>query len=178
MAMTSEQWRDGLLALLPEGRAWSKEPGSNFYNVAWALAERFAAVEQRIDDMLIEADPRFTVELLDEWEQRYGLPRCGDLELSDTQRRDVLVATITAEGNGTPQNLIDIAADIGYVITIDENTPDVGTFTVNAPLDNIAPARYGIARYGERYQTWGNELLQCMLNFYKHAHLQYNIAFS
>lgn len=175
--MTAAQWRDQLLAALPPGKAWPQGPGTVFYELTWGLAEGFARAEARIEDLLIEADPRSTSELLPEWEQRYGLPRCGDLEQTTTERRDTLVATIQDEGNGSPDHLISLAAAVGYVITIDENTPDAFTFTVNAPLDTITSARFGIARYGDPYRKWGNELLQCLINFYKHAHLKHNISF-
>lgn len=177
MGKTAIEYRDELLALLPRGHAWASDPESVFGQLLYALADELARIDNRADMLIIETDARSTSEMLDDFERMLGLPRCPELEQSTTERRNAVVATIQAVGGGSVAYLTALAAAAGYSITIQENTPDIHTFSVNAPVTTVTEARVGVARVGDRLRTWGNEALDCLLQFYKPAHLTYQITF-
>lgn len=71
---TADDYAAHLAAHLPQGDAWPREAGTPLDRLmAWA-GDGLARVDQRVLALLREADPRFTLELLAEWEDEYGLP--------------------------------------------------------------------------------------------------------
>ena len=72
----------------------------------------------------MESDPRSTVELLPDWERNWGLPDpCYEEPQSIAERQLALVMRMTMEGGQSRQFFIDVAAMIGYTITITEYRP-------------------------------------------------------
>lgn len=69
MAMTADDYRTALQALLPRGAAWTRSPEAVLMRVLAACAEEPERVDERADDLLDEADPRATLELLSDWER-------------------------------------------------------------------------------------------------------------
>lgn len=174
-------------ALLPPGRAWPRDPDSVLSKLLHALAGVFARTHRRALDLIEEADPRTTNELLTDWERVAGLPdKCAPAGATTQERRDALVARLTARGGQSRQFFIDLAAQLGYVITITEFTPfragqssasDSLTngywpyaWQVNAPETTIREFRAGQAAAGEPLRRWGNELLECVIGRAKPAH--------
>ncbi|MGU3286446.1 YmfQ family protein [Methylobacterium mesophilicum] len=82
-------------------------------------------VDARAADLLfLETDPRYTGELLAEWERAYGLPDpCVPVVQTLPERRQALVAKITTEGGQSRAFFIGVAASLGYSITITEYVP-------------------------------------------------------
>ncbi|WP_157081126.1 putative phage tail protein, partial [Novosphingobium naphthalenivorans] len=60
--------------LLPKGAAWDFAPDGTFARLLLALAAEFARIDSRALDLIGEADPRTTLELLPDWERVAGLP--------------------------------------------------------------------------------------------------------
>lgn len=89
------------------------------------LADYWGFVDSRAADLLeIESDPRTTTELLPDWERAWGLPGpCVTPAQSIAQRRAALVAKMTLLGGQSRQYFIDLAASLGYTITISEFLP-------------------------------------------------------
>lgn len=115
MALTAAEYLAQLQALLPPGAAWRRDAGSALTELLAALAEELAHIDQRVDALLAESDPRTTYELLADWERVAGLPDpCTPADASIEERRLSLVQRLTMLGGASRQYFIDLAAALGY----------------------------------------------------------------
>lgn len=115
-----------LQSLLPEGQAWNREKDSNTTALLTVFASELSKIHQRADDLIIESDPRSTLEALTDWEDEAGLPdTCTGATDTIQERRSALVNRITSEGGQSLGYFLDIAAALGYEITIEEFRPFV-----------------------------------------------------
>jgi uncharacterized protein YmfQ (DUF2313 family) len=89
------------------------------------LANYWGTVDARAADLLEqESDPRATIELLPDWERNFGLPDpCFKAALTIDQRHAMLIMKMTLLGAQSQQFFIDIAAWLGYNISITEFSP-------------------------------------------------------
>jgi uncharacterized protein YmfQ (DUF2313 family) len=192
--MDAESYLRQLQALLPPGAAWPREDSATLTQTLWALAAEFARVDGRAATLRDEADPLTTFELLIDWERAFGLPApCMD-GVSQTlqQRRNALVAQVTGIGDQSRQYFIDLAASAGFSISITEfepwnvgmavNLPIYGTlwrfaWQVNAPETTVEQFTV-LSGVGEALQSWGNELLECLISRLKPAHTTVLFAYS
>lgn len=107
---TQADYQAHLLALRPPGPAWATEDA----HLAAAAAE-CAREHNRAVDLVNEADPRTTYELLADWERVAGLPDpCTPADASIEARRLSLVQRLTMLGGASRQYFIDLAAALGY----------------------------------------------------------------
>ncbi len=117
-----------LQALLPPGRLWDalRESGGLFDDLLAALADEFQRVDQRVDDLLDETDPRATVEMLPDWESWAGLPDfcTGGLDTLQ-ERHEALVQKLTSVGGQSRAYFVGLATMLGYTATISEYRPFV-----------------------------------------------------
>jgi len=196
MSRTAAQYREQLKALLPPGRAISRDGGAQIEKLLDAMAEELARLDLRGEDMTFEANPLSTNELLPDWERVAGLPdTCGGAQSETLQgRRADLVAKLASVGGQTPAYFIQVAAKLGYTITITEFNPfragwsQAGdaltnglwalTWQVNAAEHTITNFRAGQSQAGEPLRTWGNERLECVMSDLKPAHTQVLFAYS
>lgn len=179
-AMTAEDYAALLSNLLPQGPAWPREPESTLQLLLAALAVEFSRLEERLRDLVAESDPRLTSELLGEWERMAGLPDpCVPLGSTLDVRRSALTAKITNVGGQSRAFYLEVAARLGYSITIDEffteaaaisaGIPYTGTswahtWRINAAEETVREFRVGSSTVAERLRSWGNELLECVMN--------------
>ncbi len=187
MGMTSTDYLNQFLALLPRGIVWTREKGSALGKLLWGLAEEPARLDSRSLDLMDESDPARTVEMLSQWEQVFGLPDACTGELETLQeRRAALIAQVTMVGGQSPGFFIAVAQNLGYEITITEYAPfragvnaagdaaqgDAWQFAwaVNAPETTITSFRSGQSGAGEPLRTWGNTLLECAMERLNPAH--------
>lgn len=191
-----------LAALLPRGRAWPREDGSALMQLMHAEAEELARIDGRISDLLEEVDPRTTLELLDDWERVAGLPdTCIAAPDSIAERRAAIQSRITGMGGQTREYFINLAATLGFAITIDEFRPfRVGDGRVGEMLCdeawahvwrvNVQPPavddgrgltiryfRVGQSRVGERLVGFGSLDLECIIRRAAPAHTTVNFAY-
>lgn len=127
MARSEADYLNLLQGLLPLGAAWPRDPESVLTKLLSAFAVELARLDQRADDLLEEADPRTTFELLTDWERVAGLPDTCTGE-ADTleQRRQELLQRLTGLGGQSRQFFIDLAERLGYPgVTIEEFQPFV-----------------------------------------------------
>jgi uncharacterized protein YmfQ (DUF2313 family) len=186
MARSVEDYRQLLASLLPQGLIWPKDAESNLGKLLAALAEELARVDRRAGDVINESDPRTTFELLAEWEAACGLPEECDYSGSTlAERRAALTAKYTSKGGQRPQDYIDMAAALGYEVTLIEHRPAragvlragepcsgeawAHCWQINAPETTVFPARAGACQAGDRLRTWGNEKLECTMQTKKPA---------
>lgn len=176
--------------LFPKGRLWTFPEGSTIVKLITGIAQEFTRVADRADDLIREADPRQTTEMLSDWEEAYGLPGdCGPLATTIADRRTQLVNKITNIPSQNKQVFVDIAVSLGYAITLSDVTEysvfrvgdrvnealnsDAGwphTFSVHAPEFTERIFRVGDNAMGDRLREFGDELLECLITDAKPAH--------
>jgi uncharacterized protein YmfQ (DUF2313 family) len=117
MARTALQYARMLKNLLPRGRIWSKSENSVLFQVLHGAGEEFSRLEGRMDDLLLEAIPSTATELLTEWETEFAI---AEPKTTTALRRGEIKAQLIAVGGQNPQYYIDIAAELGYSVTIQE----------------------------------------------------------
>lgn len=196
MGLNAEAYARQLKALLPTGPAWTgTDKMGVFGRLLLAIGDELARIDARCDDLIRELDPATTTELLPDWERVLGLPDpCLTQAQTLQQRRAAVVTKYTLLGGQNAQFYIDLAASIGFPITITEFDPfvagsDAGdplsndeggwpyTWQVNAPEETIQYFRSGQNTSGDALRTWGNEQLECAINARKPAHTNLLFAY-
>ncbi len=182
-----------LKALLPSGTAFSQQSGTVLESVLSVFAAEFAKVETKSLDLIREADPRTTIELLLDWEAEAGLPdTCIGSDGTLQERRDLLLQRLTSRGGQAVDFFIEVASLLGYLITIEEHRPFVcgkskcgdtsgGAttddlkiryhWTITVPNARLTNFKTGVSRCGESLGkfTQASDLL-CVFNRIKPAH--------
>lgn len=183
---TIQGYREMLLALLPPGRVWNRQPGSVLARLFEAFGVELAQVEERGNELIAECDPRTTAELLTDWERVLGLPDpcTGPLD-SLTLRRNAILLRLGELGGQSINFYVGLAARLGIEITIEEfDAFQVGlpvgqplngedwefAWQVNAPEVTVTPFTVGANAAGDPLASWGNELLECAFERAKPAH--------
>jgi len=124
MARTAQDYFAAIQADLPTGDAWPRDRDGVAEAFWHVVAEHLAQVEERADQLQNEADPRTTVEMLEDWERILGLPDpCLGPDPDTIRRREAVVIKETAQGTLNLQAYQGIAADMGYVATFKEYRP-------------------------------------------------------
>ncbi|TCS62596.1 YmfQ family protein [Varunaivibrio sulfuroxidans] len=186
--MDKSAYLDQLQQLLPPGAAWPREPAATLTRLLAAMADGLADADGRAGDLIDEDDPRTTLEMLADWERVAGLPdKCAaGAAVTIQQRRAALTAALTARGGQSRQYFIDLAATLGYAVTIVEHGPfQAGlsaagapvsaeqwrfVFTVAAPAATVRDFRAGLSAADEPLRTWGNKPMECAITADKPAH--------
>ncbi|PLX49104.1 MAG: phage tail protein [Desulfobulbaceae bacterium] len=187
MAKTASEYKQQFKALLPPGKLWESlgREGSVADRLWEAKAQEYARIDRRVDDLLAEANPLRTVEMLPDWEEFAGLPDvCTGTLLTVQQRRNALVQKLTSVGGQSRAYFVGVAAALGYEITIDEFEPHTcetacdqpiydedwrWTWRVNAAEQTIIESTCE-SPCNEPLRVWGNELLECTIERLKPAH--------
>lgn len=176
-----------ILACLPTGLVWPREPDSVLARILGTLAPSYARQTDRAGYLLTDAFPDTTLELLPEWEATLGLPDpCAGSNPTLQQRQAQVRARFRADGGQSAAYLTAAAARLGYAITITQfqafkcgasrcGDPLCGeawahAFQVNAPPQTITYFRAGASAAGEPLQAWGNSVLQCEITALAPAH--------
>ena len=180
MAMSAADYREQLLALLPPGAAWARDPESTLARLLEALGAELARVDARGDDLLAESDPRTTWELLPDWERVADLPSPCMAGQSQTtaERRSALVGRLAERGGQSIAYFVALAASLGYAVTVDEFRPFDVTMDVTAQVADEswvhvwrvnAPANGGVRvadvtmGADDALASWGSALLECAI---------------
>lgn len=190
--MNAEHYAEQLKALLPPGDAWPREAGAELPALIDAVAEEFARLDARVEDLLDELDPRTTGELLLDWERVAGLPDdCITVEQTTGERRAALIARLVNTGDQSRAYFIALAADAGYDIAITEFHPHDVEDDVEHPLYGDAWAfawqvESAFATVTELdvesgvddpLAAWQNEQLECLVEELKPAHTHVIFAY-
>lgn len=129
-----------------------------------------------------------------DWERVYGLPgSCFHKDMTYQERIQLLVLAYQERSGISKSWLTRMALLLGYPIEIKEYRPfKAGTqtgekvsndiwlyaFTVHTSGKISKRFRAGYSKSGETLSTWGNELLECLINKYKPAHSLALFAYS
>lgn len=186
--LDAEDFTDAMVGLLPTGRVWPRDADTVIRATLAGLSPTYARNLERGNNLLVDSFPATAVELLPQWESSLGLPDpCAGPAPTIALRQNQVVARFAKSGGQTVDYFIGLALALGYVITITELSPArfgmrfgrpltgsdwAYVWQVNAPLYGIEVAHFGSARFGDRFSTWGNAVLECELNAVKPAHTQ------
>lgn len=106
--------------LLPPGRLWRPLDQPVFNSLLQSKAVEFCRVEERVADLLREADPRQSDELLDEWEDLLGIPdECTESDRTLSERRSQIVQKLTNVGGLSAEFYEFLAAQLGFSVTVE-----------------------------------------------------------
>jgi len=165
-------------ALMPQGVVWPRQEGTDQWKVLSGIARTANRLRARARALLIDAFPSTALQSLSEWEATLGLPDpCAGTAPSLQARRAQVTARLAGEGGQSVPFLISHAARLGYEITIREFAPSrlghmrlgdrmqnaawAHAFAVEAPPESPVVFRLGQSLLGERFRSWGNEVLEC-----------------
>ncbi len=172
--------------LLPQGHAWTSERDSNLRKLVRGMAKAWARVDERADALLLERSPATASELLSDWEEVLGLPGpCPSRAPSDLLRRFAAVARLSFQGGQSSQFFVELAARLGFEVTVNSIKPAtcisecetplydaewVFAFEVHAP--EVTPFFFtaGTSTAGERLVEVYTDALECEIDKAKPAH--------
>ncbi len=181
---TADDYRQALQQLLPPGRAFRVPQGSNLDKLLTALAQEPARIDAAAFKLLDEAHPETVFDLLPEWNTQLALPDdCAPLGLTVEQQRSAIVQKVTQNQTVTLAFLQAAAAYLGFAVTpVKMHTRQYGllyggnfygtpygdsswnyVIQIDAGATNVQIRNYSGAAYGESYASWGNSLLECVL---------------
>lgn len=175
---SAAQYSQAARALLPPGRAWNRNDGSNQASFCDAIGNVYAQQDSDCLEMLEAFFPSTATEGLDEWNSTLGIPdACSGAPSDQTANQQQIAAKLAATGGQSVQYYIDLASSLGYDVTITEFSP--------THVGNDAPAGL-IVQTADWAHTWrvnvlnspapDTTLLNCMLERYKPAHTQFYIV--
>lgn len=115
----AEDYVQTIKALMPVGAAWTRSLGAVWQGVYQAIAAEAERLGGRVDDLLLEMDPRTVTEMIADWERIAGLPDlCADPPTTLAGRRHALTARIISRGgwSGGPSVpfLASVIEALGY----------------------------------------------------------------
>lgn len=194
MGLTAANYADQLQALLPPGKAYDFEADSILAGLLLGMADELARVDAAGLALIEESDPRSTSALFSEWENDYGLPDLCSGEVPDlAARRGLLLEKINRLGAQMPEYFVQLAALLGYTITVTELKPFTVRSAVNDPLYpqsvryvwRVTSELHTVHRWTVRspvtdpLSSWGNEILECVINRAKpaHTHVQFSYIY-
>ncbi len=172
-------YQQAMQRLLPRGRAWRVDSASDLSALLLALAPTYARSTAAAAQVLVDANPGTTENLLIEWEESLGLPDpCTASNPSLEQRQAAVRAKFCARGSLTSAYFIALAAALGFTITITEfatfvagrpcGGPCLGpawafAWQVNAPQINTFHFVAGQSAAGDPLTTYDNTELACRI---------------
>jgi len=188
MAMTQADYLSQLRALLPPGIAWQTEGETYLDALLSGMAEELAMVSARADQLVEEADPRSTNELLTDYERMCGLPDPCLIGIADeittAERRASVLARLINVGAQSAQYFEMLAKSIGYPVKVEDfKLHDVDS-DVDYPL-YAEPWQYAwrvtaphtlvreldvMDTVDDPLASWGNLVMECIINRLKPAH--------
>lgn len=189
---SSADYLVALQNLLPRGRIWPRDADAVMTAALAGLAPIYVRNNARANQVIDEAFPPATYELLPQWEATLGLPDpCGGVAPTVQARRGQVVARFIAKGGQSAAYFIEFAAALGFTITVNSCAPfrmgqsrmgqPLGdsewmfVWQVHGPVDAAIPFRMGLSAMGEPLEAFVTGVLQCELNAITPAHtlLQY-----
>lgn len=194
-----EMFLQALAFLLPTGFAWPRDPGAVLMKFVKGLAGSFNEHHDVVAETVRQWQPATTVNRLAEWEEATGLPdACFGLNQSEALRRKLLLGRLQGptlfyddSSPAAPDAIVAICAWLGYVATVQYNTPFRCGHQVGQRLGALdgklyvtvtiqsAPFRVGVSRVGDRLLQGllnGGELA-CYLQRVAPARFQLNVIF-
>ncbi|HGF1302029.1 TPA: YmfQ family protein, partial [Klebsiella quasipneumoniae subsp. similipneumoniae] len=179
---STDDYLKALQALIPSGRAWTRDKNAVQTAVLRALARSFQRSDNDAQSLLSGAFPKTATIMLTDWENTLGLPDDCSIGEVDTiaKRQNAIVSKLISTGGQSKSYFIGIAAAMGYTIAIKEyrqaraglsvcgdslNGDDWPfVWLVEAEDTTISYARVGLSYCGDPLRSWGNRQLECRIN--------------
>lgn len=196
MGVTLASWLQALQALLPPGRALSREPGTVLTRVLEAIAAMFLAAQFWLEDLRVQWDPRRATSMLPDWERLLNLPdTCTPAGQQLGDRQQAAYGRLTELGGQSRAYFIDLAARNGEPgCTVTEFRPancnsncnsalnsqqDIFTWRVNIPrpAQFVRPANCN-SNCNSALQMYKPSLIECLFNERKPAHTKVIFAYT
>ena len=134
----SSDYAAALSALMPRGRVWSTDPSSTQQLTLATFAPTAERLDAAAQQLLVDAVPSTTVNLITEWEESLGLV-VQDAGLTLQQRQAAVVARLVEVGGQAQADMIAYAATLGATISIQTYAPfRCGFNTCGQPLNGPA----------------------------------------
>ncbi len=183
--MTSEatiaRYRESYLRHLPPGIAFTRRDGRNIPKLLEALAVEPARVSERVRDLLIEAFPGTTVELIAEWEEALGLPDDCVQPTLYADRIAAIVARFVGTSGHSEADYLELAESLGYEDAL-------------IAFSRVDAFKSGRSKAGDKlwnHHQWTvtisvggsgdavrDALLECVFNARRRAHTEFLFEFS
>lgn len=177
---SAQQYSQAARAMLPPGRAWNRQDGSNQASFCDALGDVYADQDGDSVQMLADFFPATATQGITEWNETLGLPDpCGGTPASQAINQQQIVAKLAATGGQSVPYYTALAAALGFQISITEFSPTL--------IGDDAPAGM-ITKTADWAYTWrvnilnsetapaDTTMLQCLLERYMPAHTQFYIV--
>lgn len=117
-------WAEAAGKLLPPGALWHLRANGVLQSLLRGMADEFARIEERSLGLYAEMNVESITELIGEWEESWGIPgECENLSTTLIQRRYALAGKIASTGGQSAEYFIQVAARMGWEITIEEHVP-------------------------------------------------------
>lgn len=174
-----DQYSQAARQLLPPGRAWNAEDGSDQALYCDALGMIFAQQDADSVQMLANFFPATATEGIAEWNSSLGLPdSCMGPPANQAANQQQIVSRFISTGGQSIAYYQQIATALGFEISITEFSP-------TEPGGDAPPGM--IVESSDWAHTWrvnilnvgvapASSLLQCLLERYKPAHTQFYIV--
>lgn len=186
---TNDNFKAVLQSLLPRGRVWPRDPDAIMSDFWAAMAPSAARLTQAASDLLVDAFPATTVNLLPDWESSLGLPDpCAGPGQTIQQRQQQVLTKFTADGGQSADYFIALLASLGFSgVTITNFAPFRAginragdrcygegwffTWLVTFPNLNVVYFTAGLSTAGDPlYALTGGNVLECIIKEYAPAH--------
>lgn len=193
-AYTDADLLAGMQRLMPTGPVWPRDSDAVQTQVLGALVQGYVRNVASAIGLLADVFPVAPVMMLPEWEETLGLPDpCAGESPTIQQRQQQVAARFVAGGGQTAQYFINVAATLGYPITITQFAPSrfgqgfgqsfggvawAYAWQINAPTFTVEPFLFGRDGFGEPFQSWGNTVLQCEMQRLAPAHTTLIFSYS
>lgn len=140
MGVTLASWLAALQALLPPGRAFTREPDAVLTKVLSAIAAMLLATQIKLESVLDQADPRLATNMLPDWERLLGLPdACTPAGQQVADRQRAAWQRFTEQGGASFAYFIGIAEQLNEPgVTITEFRMANCNSNCNAALHGLA----------------------------------------
>jgi uncharacterized protein YmfQ (DUF2313 family) len=137
---TKSQYAGGFNSLLPSGIFWNKNPNSQMSQALLPLANVYAYTDSLATGLIQDGFPATTVDLQPEWLESLGLPGgCLVSYANTSQAQSAIVAQLTDAGGCSVAYFENLAASLGFQVTVQQYAP----FRVGSPIGSpLYPASY------------------------------------
>lgn len=182
-----EDYRHALQCLMPTGRAWARSPDSIQTRLFLALSVVYEQNSKRALELLTDAFPATSTELLPEWESTLGLPsKCSGPATTLQGRRNQTIARLVNTGGQSANYYINYARDLSKDIAVTNYAPfrcgqsscgeHLGdqdwffTWSISSNRNAVTYFKTGNSFTGEPLASWGDRSLECELNAIAPSH--------
>lgn len=134
---SADDYTSALRSLLPRGRVWPTDAGTEQAQVVACLAQSMGRLDSDAIGLIADLFPASTTNFVAEWESALGLPDpCLGPNPTLDQQRDQIVARFVGAGGQSAQRFIDYAMQLGFVVTVTCFAPfRTGRSRVGQPLN-------------------------------------------